>query len=98
MVNSFITGFRCCNASSAGCLRGQGQTRIGGIVTLLSYYLVGIPLSIYLTFYSKFRGTINGLWIGNCVALIIIGVVQSYYALFADFVRLCADAQKRTSN
>lgn len=86
------------NAGSSGCLRGQGQTKIGGIVTLLSYYLIGIPLAIYLTFYSNFKGTINGLWIGNCVALFIIGVVQSYYALFVDFVRLCTDAQKRTTD
>lgn len=86
------------NAGSAGCLRGQGQTKIGGIVSLLSYYLIGIPLSIYITVYSKFKGTIDGLWIGNCAALIIIGVVQSYYALFADFIRLCTDAQKRASN
>lgn len=90
--------FDAINAGSAGCLRGQGQTKIGGIVTLLSYYLVGIPLAIYITFYSKLKGTIDGLWIGNCVALIIIGVVQSYYALFADFITLCTDAQKRASN
>lgn len=86
------------NANSAGCLRGQGQTKIGGIVNLLSYYVVGIPLSIYLSFYSKWRGTLHGLWIGTTVALTIIGVVQSYYALFADFNKLCLEAGKRTAD
>lgn len=85
------------NANSAGCLRGQGQTKIGGIVNLVSYYVIGLPLSIYLTFYSKFGGTLHGLWVGSCVALTIIGVLQSYYALFADFDKLCEDARKRTS-
>lgn len=86
------------NANSAGCLRGQGQTKIGGIVNLISYYLVGLPLSIYITFYSKYGGTLHGLWIGSCVALTIIGIVQSYYALFADYDKLCADARERISD
>lgn len=85
------------NANSAGCLRGQGQTKIGGIVNLFSYYAVGIPFSIYLTFYSPWKGSLNGLWIGSVVALSLIGVIQSYFALFADFEKLCDDARKRTS-
>lgn len=85
------------NANSAGCLRGQGQTKIGGIVNLLSYYVVGLPLSIYLSFYSKWKGSLHGLWIGSTVALTIIGVVQSYFSLFADFNYLCERARKLTS-
>ncbi|KAI5959879.1 ERC1 [Candida pseudojiufengensis] len=85
------------NANSAGCLRGQGQTKIGGIVNLISYYLIGIPLSIYLSFFSPWKGSLDGLWIGCTVALTIIGVVQSYYALFADFNKLCDDARHRTT-
>lgn len=84
------------NANSAGCLRGQGQTKIGGIVNLVSYYVIGIPMAIYLSFYSPWKGSLHGLWIGTTVALTIIGVVQSYYALFADFDHLVAEAEKRT--
>lgn len=89
--------FDATNANSAGCLRGQGQTKIGGIVNLISYYVVGIPLLIYLSFYSPWKGSLDGLWIGTTVALAIIGFVQSYVALFADFDKLCDDARKRTS-
>ncbi|KAG7191296.1 ethionine resistance protein [Scheffersomyces spartinae] len=85
------------NANSAGCLRGQGQTKIGGIVNLLSYYIVGLPLSIYLSFYSPWKGSLHGLWIGSTVALTIIGSVQSYVAIFSDFDELVEDAKKRTS-
>lgn len=84
------------NANSAGCLRGQGQTKIGGIVNLVSYYVIGIPLSIYLSFFSPWKGSLYGLWIGTTVALTIIGCVQSYFALFADFKKLCEDARSRT--
>ena len=82
------------NANSAGCLRGQGQTKIGGIVNLFSYYVVGLPLSVYLSFYSPWKGSLHGLWIGSTVALTIIGSVQSYYALTVDFNKLCDDARK----
>lgn len=85
------------NANSAGCLRGQGQTKIGGIVNLFSYYCVGIPLSVYLTFYSPWKGSLYGLWIGSVVALFLIGTIQSYYSLSVDFEKLCEDARKRTS-
>lgn len=94
---ALMQAFDSMNAGSAGCLRGQGQIRIGSIITLLSYYLIGIPLTIYLTLYSTMKGKIDGLWIGNCAALFIIGVVQSYYSLFADFEKLRRDSQERTS-
>lgn len=84
------------NANSAGCLRGQGQTKIGGIVNLISYYLIGIPLSIYLSFFSPWKGSLNGLWIGTTTALTIIGLVQTYYSLNVDFERLCDQAKSRT--
>lgn len=85
------------NANSAGCLRGQGLTKIGGIVNLISYYLVGIPLSIYLSFYSPWKGSLHGLWIGTTVALTIIGGVQTYVVLSADNEKLCYDAKIRAS-
>ncbi|CAI5760288.1 unnamed protein product [Candida verbasci] len=85
------------NANSAGCLRGQGNTRIGGIVNVASYYFIGLPLSLYLSFYSPWKGSLHGLWIGSTVALTIVGGVQSYYSLTADFNKLREEARKRTS-
>lgn len=84
------------NANSAGCLRGQGQTKIGGIVNLVSYYVIGIPLSIYLSFFSPWKGSLAGLWIGTTVALSIIGIVQTFFSLHVDFEVLCEQAKKRT--
>lgn len=85
------------NANSAGCLRGQGLTKIGGIVNLISYYLVGIPMSIYLSFFSPWKGSLHGLWIGTTVALTLIGGIQTYVVLSADYDKLCDDAKARTS-
>lgn len=83
------------NAVLAGCLRGQGQTKIGGIVNLVAYYVVGLPLSIYWSFYSPWRGDIKGLWIGCIVSLVIIAGVQSWCALKANFTDLVIAARKR---
>lgn len=82
------------NATSAGTLRGQGATRIGGIVNIVSYYLVGIPLSIYLSFYSPWKGSLDGLWIGSTVALTIIGCVQSYFALLLILINFVTMQEK----
>ena len=89
--------FDALNANTAGCLRGQGQTKIGGIVNLFSYYVVGLPLALYLAFYSPWKSSLDGLWCGTTVALTIIGVVQAYYCLTADFNHLCEEARRRTS-
>lgn len=86
------------NANSAGCLRGQGRTKIGGIVNFVSYYIVGLPLSYYLAFHSGIKGKLDGLWIGCLLALTIIGVVQSYYALTANYPKLCREVTQRVSN
>ncbi|CAN3369883.1 ethionine resistance-conferring protein 1 [Diutina catenulata] len=83
------------NAVSAGCLRGQGQTKVGGIVNLFAYYVVGLPLSIWLTFYSPWKGNLEGLWAGCVAALVIIAGVQSWYALGANFNRLVDLARLR---
>lgn len=83
------------NANSAGCLRGQGQTKIGGIVNLVLYYVIGLPLALYLSFYSPWKGSLYGLWVGCVVALALIGAIQSYYALTADFDLLCRQASDR---
>lgn len=83
------------NAVLAGCLRGQGQTKIGGVVNLLAYYVVGLPLSMWLTFYSPWKGTLADIWAGFVVALVIILGVQSTVALRSDFGRLVAMAKVR---
>lgn len=83
------------NAVLAGCLRGQGQTKIGGIVNLVAYYVVGLPLSMWLTFYSPWKGSLADVWWGFVVALIIILGVQSWVALRSDFGKLVVMAKKR---
>lgn len=93
--------FDALNSTSAGCLRGQGLQRIGGYVNLFSYYLVGLPLGAYIGFYypnSENPSGLNGLWFGSIIALIIIGSVQTYCSLHADFDKLVDDAINRSNS
>ncbi|KAG0677853.1 ethionine resistance protein [Pichia californica] len=98
---AFMQIFDALNTTSAGCLRGQGLQRIGGYVNIFSYYIVGLPLGAYLGF--NFPNKENpsgllGLWSGSIVALIIIGSVQTYFSLHADFDKLVNDAVNRSNS
>ncbi|KAJ6093548.1 Multi antimicrobial extrusion protein [Penicillium sp. IBT 16267x] len=61
------------NGSCGGSLRGMGRQHIGAVVNLISYYLSALPLGIYLAFHGW---GLKGLWVGQCVALYCVGVVQ----------------------
>ncbi|CDK24327.1 unnamed protein product [Kuraishia capsulata CBS 1993] len=93
---AFIQIWDALNAVTAGCLRGQGMQKIGGIVNMVAYYVVGIPLAIPLAFYTPLR--LFGLWIGTGLGLLIIGIVQGYYCLKADYQELVNQAIERSSH
>ena len=63
-----------------GTLRGAGDTRTPMLCHMLFYWLIGLPLGCLLCF--QFHSGVVGLWIGLCVALILIGI-----ALLAVWVR-----------
>ena len=61
------------NGSCGGALRGMGKQWVGAVVNLISYYGGALPMGIYLAFHGWGLG---GLWLGNCVALYIVGVLE----------------------
>jgi multidrug resistance protein, MATE family len=56
---------------ASGVLRGLGDTRAPMIANLLGYWLVGIPVSIYLGFVAKLGPP--GLWWGLVLGLGLVG-------------------------
>lgn len=98
---AFMQIFDALNTTSAGCLRGQGLQRIGGYVNLFSYYIIGLPLGAYLGFNFPNKDEplgLIGLWLGSTLALVIIGGVQTYFSLNADFDQLVEDAVNRSNS
>ncbi|KAK4998863.1 ethionine resistance protein [Elasticomyces elasticus] len=61
------------NGSCGGALRGMGRQHIGAAVNIVSYYCGALPLGIYLAFHGWGLG---GLWVGQCIALYIVGVAE----------------------
>lgn len=57
---------------ASGVLRGLGDTRAPMVANLLGYWLVGIPVSIYLGFVAR-QGP-AGLWWGLVVGLGLVGI------------------------
>jgi MATE family multidrug resistance protein len=62
---------------ATGALRGTGDTRTPMLCHFSGYWLIGLPLGIYLCF-RRGWGVI-GLWTGLSLALILIGVLMLYF-------------------
>lgn len=59
-------------AVSTGALRGLGETRAPMIANLVGYWVLGLPLGLFLCF--GLRWGIYGLWIGLTLALVVIAL------------------------
>jgi MATE family multidrug resistance protein len=58
--------------TAIGALRGAGNTHSGLITHLCSYWLLGLPLGLFLCFHRRMGA--RGLWLGLCAALVVAGV------------------------
>jgi MATE family multidrug resistance protein len=55
---------------STGSLRGLGETRVPMLANLVGYWVLGLPLGLFLCFVLSWG--IYGLWIGLTLALVVI--------------------------
>ena len=60
-------------AVATGALRGAGNTRTPMLANLFGYWIIGLPLGALLCFRLNLGAT--GMWIGLCIALIIVGTL-----------------------
>ncbi|KAK0489016.1 MOP flippase [Armillaria novae-zelandiae] len=58
--------------SCGGVLRGQGRQHLGALFNLGAYYVLALPMGITLAF--RYGLGLQGLWIGQVVALFIVGL------------------------
>ncbi|KAI9751274.1 MAG: hypothetical protein M4579_006127 [Chaenotheca gracillima] len=70
------------NGSCGGSLRGMGRQHIGAAVNVVSYYAGALPLGIWLAFHGW---GLKGLWVGQCIALYLVGVVEYIIVAFSDW-------------
>ncbi|HEY8681940.1 MAG TPA: MATE family efflux transporter, partial [Rhodanobacter sp.] len=69
-VFQFFDGLQ---VTATGALRGLGDTHSAFLTHLCSYWLLGLPLGLYLCFPLKLGA--RGLWMGLCASLLLTGMV-----------------------
>ena len=94
-ILAFMQIFDAFNASTAGCLRGQGQQKIGGYINVFAFYCIGIPVSYLLTFHYGFG--VSGLWWGITSGLVFMSIFQSYAVFHCNWNDIIRAAKSRNS-
>ncbi|KAJ1732498.1 ethionine resistance protein [Coemansia biformis] len=74
------------NGVSGGVLRSIGRQAAGAWINFPSYYIVGLPLGVYLTYGSPAMGLV-GLWVGICISVCITSVGQLVICTRADYAK-----------
>ncbi|KAK9464151.1 mate-domain-containing protein [Lipomyces oligophaga] len=80
------------NASCSGSLRGMGRQHIGALINSAAYYVLALPLGIYLAFHG--RG-LSGLWAGQCIALYIAGTLEFSVVMSTNWTKEVDNALSR---
>ena len=83
LVGAAFQFFDGVQVTATGALRGLGNTHAGLVVQLIGYWVVGLPLGLWLGFGRKMGAV--GLWIGLAAGLLIAGV--SLITVWARTVR-----------
>ncbi|KAJ7626327.1 MATE efflux family protein [Mycena polygramma] len=71
--------------SCGGVLRGQGRQHLGALFNCVAYYVLALPLGITLAFHPRTALGLQGLWIGQVVALFIVGLGEYYVVWRSDW-------------
>ncbi|KAJ7708710.1 MOP flippase [Mycena rosella] len=72
--------------SCGGVLRGQGRQNLGALFNLVAYYILALPLGVTLAFHPRTALGLQGLWIGQVVALFLVGLGEYYVVWRTDWV------------
>ncbi|KAJ7311005.1 mate-domain-containing protein [Mycena albidolilacea] len=72
-------------AVTGGILRARGKQVIGAFLNLSAYYIIGLPLGIFLTFYPKVMLGLYGLWIGLTVSLVYCAFFGTWLCVRTDW-------------
>lgn len=81
----------------AAILRGQGRQSIGGILNIVVYYFIALPLSGWLAF-GYWNLNLSGLWYGCGVGIFILAVSFSWFIYKSDWESIVDDFLKREAN
>ena len=76
-------------------LRALGLHTTGALINLTSYYIIGLPFGIWLTFEPRFGLGLRGLWLGLSIALGYASVLSSTLVWRANWTRAVERVRER---
>lgn len=59
-----------------GILRGLSDTKVPTIITIVAYWVIGIPVGVWLS--SAFSLSLYGIWFGLCIGLSFSALLLTY--------------------
>jgi MATE family multidrug resistance protein len=96
-VMPVLAAFQLFDSTTAlvnGLLRGLGRQKIGGYANLFVYYVVAVPLALFLCFGSPDL-KLEGLWIGCVVGSALITLSEGAYCKLFNWQAAMDDASTR---
>ncbi|KAM7266612.1 hypothetical protein ACFE04_004509 [Oxalis oulophora] len=84
----------CPQTAGCGVLRGSARPTKGAHINLRSFYLIGMPVAIFMGFYAKWG--LTGLWLGLLAAQATCAISMIYVLCNTDWVVEVERAKKLT--
>lgn len=81
----------------SGVLRGIGAQKFGATINILSYYILGLPIGLWLTFGVLQMGLL-GLWYGLTIALCTVSIIQVSWIMTINWEQKAIKARERIAN
>ncbi|GAA6060186.1 hypothetical protein JCM10212_005187 [Sporobolomyces blumeae] len=72
------------SGAMSGVLRGAGKPGLGAYINIAAYYVIGLPVGMFVTFAGPKWG-LNGLWVGLTLSLSITGTALTYIVWTMDW-------------
>lgn len=91
LVSVFVI-FDALSCVANGTLRALALQMIGGILSLVGYYAIAVPLAVYLCFNKDFK--LTGLWLGNGFGLFSIAITEFIIICYTNWDEVIAKSRK----
>ncbi|OCT95054.1 hypothetical protein XELAEV_18012737mg [Xenopus laevis] len=85
--------FESISCVAGGILRGTGRQKIGAIINMICYYVIGLPVAAVLMFAVKID--VKGLWSGMTICGIFLVIFFTIYLSRLNWEDVSLEAQKR---
>ncbi|KAH7306795.1 hypothetical protein KP509_22G030800 [Ceratopteris richardii] len=90
---SLSTSFDGLQAVFSGVARGAGWQKVGAVINLGSFYIVGLPVGCVLAFVLHLEG--KGLWLGLTLGVFVQVMAYLFLTYFTDWKREATKAAIR---